>query len=108
MQVDDVKYDSCIHIEGVGPILTPLFPQWGPDLEWSILADIKYVAPRLLSLMDEVAKYNVFTLSKSVTAEYVSNVICQVFTINTKLDSYQWLIGFDTIEDSIIYHLTKT
>lgn len=102
-----MKYDSCIHIEGVGPVLTPLFPRWAPNVEWCMVAGIKYMSAQLFSQMHEVEKFKVFTLTKGVTAEYLDRIICQIYLIDDKIMSYKWLLGFETEEEIIIYHLSQ-
>jgi len=101
-----MKYDSCVYLDGVGTILTPLFPRWGVNAEWCKSAGIQYVATHLFSVYDELAKYKVFTLSKYVPNKYTEQAICQVYMTDFSHDS-AWLLGFETDEESIIFHLTK-
>lgn len=103
-----MKYDSCIYLDGVGTVLTPLFPQWGFNAEWCKGAGIRYVATHLFSVYEDLlAKYKVFTLSKYVPSNYTEQIICQVYLTEYGDINYMWLIGFETDEESIIFHLTK-
>lgn len=99
-------YDSCIYLDGVGTILTPLFPQWGTNVDWCEKAGIKYMSAHLFAVYEELAKYKVFTLTKYVPNKYEDQAICQVYPVGP-VASYWWLLGFDSDEESIIFHLTK-